>query len=68
MRRLSIPLVAAYLAVTTYLVLIQPRSLPAFLLFMASVLLLYYVKVPDWYRGLVLLVTLGVLMPYIGVR
>ncbi|MGH2371964.1 MAG: ABC transporter permease subunit [bacterium] len=68
MRRFSIPLIAAYLVVTTYLVLNEPRSLPAFLLFMASVLLLYYVKVPDWYRGLVLLVTLGVLMPYIGVR
>ncbi len=68
MRKLSIPLIAAYLLGTTYLVLIQPRSLPAFLLFMASVLLLYYLKVPAWYRGLVLLVTLGLLMPYIGVR
>lgn len=68
MRKLSIPLIAAYLLGTTYLVLISPRSLPAFLLFMASVLLLYYLKVPAWYRGLVLLVTLGLLMPYIGVR
>ena len=68
MRKLSIPLIAAYLLGTTYLVLISPRSLPAFLLFMASVLLLYYLKVPAWYRGLVLLVILGLLMPYIGVR
>ncbi len=68
MRKLSIPLIAAYLLGTTYLVLISPRSLPAFLLFMASILLVYYLKVPAWYRGLVLLVMLGLLMPYIGVR
>ncbi|MGH2524248.1 MAG: ABC transporter permease subunit, partial [Anaerolineales bacterium] len=68
MRKFSPLLVAAYILTTAYLVSILPRSLAVFLLFMGSILLLNYVKLPAWYRGVLLVATLGVLMPYLGTR
>ncbi|MGQ0548593.1 MAG: ABC transporter permease subunit [Armatimonadota bacterium] len=66
MRRFSGVLVAAYILGTSYLVASLPRSLAVFLLFMGSIGVMYYVKLPAWYRGILLAVTLGILMPYLG--
>lgn len=68
MRRFSWPLISIYILVTAYLVSIVPRNLPLFLLFMASVALLYYFRLPAWYRGVALVMLLGVLMPALGTR
>lgn len=68
MRRFSPVLVAAYILATAYLVATLPRSLAVFLLFMGSILLMYYVKLPAWYRTVLLAVMLGVLMPFLGTR
>lgn len=68
MRRFSPLLVAAYILGTAYVVATLPRSLAVFLLFMASILLIYAVKLPAWYRTVLLVLTLGILMPYLGTR
>lgn len=57
-----------YLVGTAYLVATVPRSLTAFLLFLASLLLLYRVDVPRWYRSSALVVILAVLLPFLGTR
>jgi branched-chain amino acid transport system permease protein len=67
-RRFSWLLVSAYILATAYLVSVVPRNLPLFLLFMASVGLLYRFKLPIWYRAMALVVLLGVLMPALGTR
>jgi branched-chain amino acid transport system permease protein len=53
---------------STYFVAHVPRSLLAFLLFMASLLLLYRVEVPAAFRAVALFVILGLLLPYLGTR
>ena len=68
MRRFNWLLVSAYILATAYFVAVVPRNLPLFLLFMGSVGLLYYFKVPGWYRATTLVVLLGVLMPALGTR
>jgi branched-chain amino acid transport system permease protein len=67
-KRYSWLLVSAYILATAYFVSIVPRNLPLFLLFVASVGLLYYFRLPAWYRGVALVVLLGVLMPALGTR
>jgi len=67
-RRFNWLLVSAYILATAYFVSVVPRNLPLFLLFMGSVGLLYYFKVPGWYRATTLVVLLGVLMPALGTR
>jgi len=67
-RRFSWLLVSAYVLATAYFVSVVPRNLPLFLLFMGSVGLLYYFKVPGWYRATALIVLLGVLMPALGTQ
>jgi len=59
---------AVYILGTTYLVTHVPRSLPAFLLFMVSVPLLYYIKLPASVRNLGVVVLLVLLMPFLGTR
>ncbi|MDR7485592.1 MAG: branched-chain amino acid ABC transporter permease [Armatimonadota bacterium] len=61
-------LVAAYIAVTASLVQTLPRSLPAFLLFLGSLLLLFGVRLPTWFRMLGAVGVLAFLMPYLGTR
>ncbi|MDR7522544.1 MAG: branched-chain amino acid ABC transporter permease [Armatimonadota bacterium] len=61
-------LVAAYIAVTALLVQTLPRSLPAFLLFLGSLLLLFGVRLPAWFRMLGAVGVLAFLMPYLGTR
>lgn len=61
-------LVAVYLLGTVYLVMTLPRSLPAFLLFLGSIFLIYYVKLPTWFRAMAVVLMLGVLMPFVGTR
>jgi branched-chain amino acid transport system permease protein len=59
-------LVVALLALTTYAVSHFPRSIVAFMLFQASILLLYFARIPSWLKGLLTAATLGVLMPVLG--
>src|SRR5213078_4526620 len=56
-------LVAALLIVTAYGVSHFPRSIVVFMLFQASILLLYLARMPGWLKALLTAVTLGVLMP-----
>ncbi len=58
--------VAAYVLGTSLLVANTPRSLPFFLLFIGSLLILFYLDLPRWYRLLAATLTLGLLMPFIG--
>ncbi len=44
----------------------SPRSLIAFLLFQASILLLYLAQMPRWLKRSLALVSLGLLMPILG--
>jgi branched-chain amino acid transport system permease protein len=64
----AVGVLAAYIILTSILVATTPRSLPYFLLFLASVLLLYYLPLPAWFRVLGAGVTLAVLMPFLGTR
>jgi len=61
-------LLAAYVLGTSLLVANTPRSLLLFLLFLASLLLIFAAQVPRWFRGAAALVTLGFLMPLLGLR
>jgi branched-chain amino acid transport system permease protein len=60
--------VAVVLAIglTAWAVSHFPRSIVAFMLFQASVLLLYLARMPAWLKGVLALGTLGVLMPVLG--
>ncbi|MDQ7857967.1 MAG: branched-chain amino acid ABC transporter permease [Armatimonadota bacterium] len=59
-------LVAAYVVGTGALVAAVPRSLPAFLLFMASMLLVYRLEVPPRFRAAAVFAILVVIMPVVG--
>jgi branched-chain amino acid transport system permease protein len=59
-------LVVAVMAVSSYAVAHFPRSLPAFLLFEASILLLYLARIAQWLRLSLGILALGVLMPILG--
>src|SRR6185503_7136716 len=59
-------LVAALLAATTWGVLHSPRAVSVFLLFQGSILLLYLARMPALVKGALTVITLGVLMPWLG--
>src|SRR5215831_654890 len=59
-------IVAALLGLTAYGVAHYPRSIVVFMLFEASILLLYLARVPGWLKALLAAGTLGVLMPVLG--
>lgn len=60
--------VVAYLLIGTVLVYISPRSLPSFLLFISSILCVYFIRLDGRVKlALALLITV-VLMPVLGVR
>ena len=59
-------LVVALLALTAYGVSHFPRSIVVFMLFQASILLLYFARMPGWLKGVLTAGTLGVLMPVLG--
>jgi branched-chain amino acid transport system permease protein len=59
-------LVVALLTLTAYAVTYFPRSIVVFMLFQASILLLYFARMPGWLKGLLTAGTLGVLMPVLG--
>jgi branched-chain amino acid transport system permease protein len=59
-------LVVALLALTAYGVSHFPRSIVVFMLFQASILLLYFARMPGWLKGVLTGGTLGVLMPVLG--
>jgi branched-chain amino acid transport system permease protein len=67
-KNFSLLAVAAYVIGSAYFVAHVPRSLFAFLLFMASILVLYRVDVPVVFRAVALAVILGILLPYLGTR
>jgi branched-chain amino acid transport system permease protein len=51
---------------TAYAVSHFPRSIVAFMLFQASILILYFARMPAWVKGTLAAATLGVLMPLLG--
>jgi len=59
-------LVVGLLALTTWGVTRSPRSIVLFMLFQASILVLYFAQIPRWPKTLLTAVTLGVLMPVLG--
>src|SRR6266545_8119377 len=59
-------IVVALLALTALGVAHFPRSIVVFILFQASILLLYMARMPAWLKGLLAAATLGVLMPVLG--
>src|SRR5262245_49334993 len=58
--------VTALLGVTAYGVSHFPRSIVVFMLFQASILLLYLARLPGWLKGVLTAAALGVLMPVLG--
>ncbi|MBI4561788.1 MAG: branched-chain amino acid ABC transporter permease, partial [Candidatus Rokubacteria bacterium] len=59
-------LVVAVIALSSYAVAHFPRSLTAFLLFQASILLLYFARIVPWLKLALGILALGVLMPILG--
>jgi branched-chain amino acid transport system permease protein len=59
-------LVMGVIGASSYGVAHYPRSILVFLLFQASILLLYFARVPAWLKLALGCVTLGVLMPILG--
>src|SRR5437867_5603065 len=58
--------VVALLALTSFGVSYFPRSIVVFMLFQASILILYLARLPAWLKGLLAAATLGILMPVLG--
>ncbi len=58
--------VMAVIALSSYAVAHFPRSLMAFLLFQASILLLYFSRIGAWLKAALAVLTLGILMPILG--
>jgi len=59
-------LVVAFIALSSYSVAHFPRSFWAFLLFQASILLLYFARMAPWLKFSLGALTLGILMPILG--
>lgn len=59
-------LVVSLLGVTAWGVASYPRSIVVFMLFQASIFLLYFARMPRWLKMSLTLGTLGVLMPVLG--
>ena len=59
-------LIVSLLGVTAWGVASYPRSIVVFLLFQASIFLLYFARMPRWLKVSLTLGTLGVLMPVLG--
>lgn len=59
-------LAVAVIALSSYAVAHFPRSLIAFLLFQASILLLYFARIAPWLKFSLGILALGVLMPILG--
>jgi branched-chain amino acid transport system permease protein len=59
-------LVVALLLTTTWGVTYSPRSIVVFLMFQGSILLLYFARMPGPLKGAITVLTLGVLMPFLG--
>ena len=62
----AIAITVGLLAVTAYSVSHFPRSIVVFMLFQASILVLYFARMPGALKGLLAAGTLGVLMPVLG--
>jgi branched-chain amino acid transport system permease protein len=62
----AIIIAVGLIAVTAYAVSHFPRSIIAFMLFQASILVLYFARMPAWLKGALAAVTLAVLMPVLG--
>jgi branched-chain amino acid transport system permease protein len=58
--------VVGLLALTAYGVAHFPRSILIFMLFQASILLLYLARIPAWLKAVLAAGTLGILMPVLG--
>jgi branched-chain amino acid transport system permease protein len=62
----AVGLVVATMALSAFAVAHYPRSLVAFILFQASILLLYFARLARWLKAGLAFVSLGVLMPVLG--
>jgi branched-chain amino acid transport system permease protein len=58
--------VMAVIALSSYSVAYSPRSILAFMLFQASILLLYFSGITPWLKATLAVLTLGLLMPILG--
>ena len=58
--------VMAVIALSSYSVAHFPRSIVAFMLFQASILLLYFSGITPWLKAALAVLTLGLLMPILG--
>ncbi len=58
--------VMAVIALSSYSVAHFPRSIVAFMLFQASILLLYFSGITPWLKAVLAVLTLGLLMPILG--
>ncbi len=59
-------IVMAVIALSGYSVAHFPRSIVAFMLFQASILLLYFSGTTPWFKAALAVLTLGLLMPVLG--
>ena len=59
-------LVVAMIGLSSFAVAYYPRSLIAFLLFQASILLLYFARMAPWLKRSLGVLSLGILMPILG--
>lgn len=59
-------LVVAMIGLSSFAVAYSPRSIIAFLLFQASILLVYFAHIPRWLKRSLAFVCLGILMPMLG--
>ncbi|MET0852507.1 MAG: branched-chain amino acid ABC transporter permease [Candidatus Rokuibacteriota bacterium] len=62
----ALAITVAAIAATSYGVAHFPRSIVVFMLFQASILLLYFANIPGRLKTLMAVATLGVLMPVLG--
>ena len=62
----ALAVTVAAIAATSYGVAHFPRSIVVFMLFQASILLLYFANIPGRLKTLMAVATLGVLMPVLG--
>lgn len=56
----------AYVLLTSLWLILSPFSTIAFLVFLSSLLAIYYVPVPNWLKLVLGIIVLGGVMPYVG--
>lgn len=57
---------ALYVLLTSAWLILQPASTIAFLVFLSSLLAIYYMPTPNWFKAILGVIVLGFVMPYVG--